>query len=266
LEEYHLIRQDQGWGSPDASYFLALPEVAPGDPQQAVWRRRGESYHVLRTKVVGPAAERRGRPLRVIDLGAGNCWLAYRLAELGHQVAAVDLSLDATDGLGAHRWYTHNLQTRGRPAITPIQADFTCLPLPDHAVDMALFNASLHYSIACEVTLREALRALAPQGIVVIMDSPVYHDAGSGEQMVREREDAFERTYGFRSDSLPAEQFLTWHRLDDLAHGLDLRWQIYSTVAGTGRAALSHRVRRRWRALRGLRELAELPVLVGDRR
>jgi SAM-dependent methyltransferase len=266
LREYHTIRHDQGWGRPDAGYFLALPEVAANDPQWAIWRRRTESYHVLRLQVIAPLAERLGRPLRILDLGAGNCWLTYRLTELGHQVAAVDLSADATDGLGAHSWYAHELETRGRSPMTPIQADFNHLPLPDYAVDLALFNASLHYSIASEETLREALRVLAPDGIVVILDSPVYHDALSGEQMVRERESAFERSYGFRSDSLPAEQFLTWHRLDDLACALDLHWRICAAVGGRNFGSLSYRTRRLWRRVRGLRELAELPVIVGARR
>lgn len=263
LREYHTIRRDQGWGRPDAGYFLALPAVAADDPQRAIWRRRSESYQVLRTKVIAPVAERLGRPLRILDLGAGNCWLAYRLTALGHQVAAVDLSLDVIDGLGAHRWYAQEFDTRERSTITPLQADFNDLPLPNHAVDVALFNASLHYSTACDVTLREALRVLAPEGVVIIMDSPVYQDTGSGEQMVREREAAFERTYGFRSDSLPAEQFLTWDRLARLARALGLRWQICGAVGGWSRAALAHRMRRRWRTLQGRRELAGMPVIVG---
>ena len=81
--------------------------------------------------------------------------------------------------------------------------------------------------------------------------------------MVREREAAFERTYGFRSDSLPMEQFLTWDRLEQLACTLDLRWQVHAPVGRWHRTALSHRVRRRWRTLRGRRELAEMPVIVG---
>jgi hypothetical protein len=57
------------------------------------------------------------------------------------------------------------------------------------------------------------LRVLAPRGRVVIMDSPMYRDHSSGLAMVREREEAFERPYGFRpplraraSDLRPAHQ------------------------------------------------------------
>src|SRR5581483_4015429 len=112
---------------------------------------------------------------------------------------------------------------------------FDRLPFPNDEADVAVFNASLHYSTDYGVTLREALRVLSPQRIVVIMDSPVYRQAGSGAQMVRERTGAFERRYGFRSDSVPAEHFLTTDRLAELAHDLALRWQPYAPVSSVSR-------------------------------
>jgi SAM-dependent methyltransferase len=259
LREYHIVREDQGWGRPDAGYFLALPQVAPDDPQRAIWRRRGETCRLLFAKIIGPMAARCERPLRILDLGAGNCWLAYRLTERGHQVAAVDLSVDPLDGIGAHVWYRPELERVRRPPLTPIQAEFDRLPLPGQSVDVALFNASLHYSTDCGVTLREALRVLSLEGAVVIMDSPVYRHAGSGIQMVSEREMEFERTYGFRSDSVSAEHFLTTDRLAELAHDLGLKWQTYTPISSVSR------LKRQWRRWRGLRELAMMPVIAGKR-
>src|SRR5581483_9930499 len=104
------------------------------------------------------------------------------------------------------------------------------------------------YSTDYGVTLREALRVLSPQGIVVIMDSPVYRQASSGAQMVRERAGAFERSYGFRSDSVPAEHFLTMGRLAELAHDLALQWRTCTPVSSVSR------LKRGWRRWRGLRE------------
>jgi SAM-dependent methyltransferase len=131
--------------------------------------------------------------------------------------------------------------------------------LADHALDVALFNASLHYSRNCAVTLREALRVLSPDGTLVIMDSPVYRRASSGKEMVHEREQAFEEAYGFRSDTVPAEHFLTTSRLDELARDAGLRWQTHSLTGSRTR------VMRQWRRLRGRRELAEMPVIEGTR-
>ncbi len=257
LHDYRIIRTDQGWGQPDSAYFLALPEVAADDPQAKIWQRRRESRRVLLGDIIEPMAARRKRPLRIADLGAGNCWLAYGLAELGHMVAAVDLSVDETDGLGARRWYVPELERRNRVPFTSIQAEFDRLPWTDHALDVALFNASLHYSLDCAVTLREAVRVLSPHGVVVIMDSPVYRRASSGKAMVRERERAYEDLYGFRSDRLPAEHFLTTGRLEELAREVGLRWQTHS-LAGSRTRVTGH-----WRRLRGQRELAEMPVVAG---
>jgi SAM-dependent methyltransferase len=273
LREYQIVRDDQGWGRPDADYFLALPHVGPDDPQQDIWRRRSESYRLLTALVIEPMAARLGRPVRILDLGAGSCWLAYRLAELGHQVAAVDLSVDTTDGLGAHVWYrpARARTPREYPLFTPIQAEFDRLPLPGCAADVAVFNGSLHYSTEYTVTLREALRVLSPQGALVVVDSPIYRQAASGEQMVREREQTFQRAYGFRSSILPAERFLTRDRLAELARDLELRWQVYAPAGRLGSwhlsagAPLLSTVKREWRRLRGLRDLAEMPVIVGDR-
>lgn len=258
LREYRTVRVAEGWGRAESAYYLALPEVAPNDPRRAIWRRRAESYRVLGESIVRPMTAERGRPLMILDIGAGNCWLAHRLAALGHEVAAIDLSLSETDGLGALHWYRTGNTGTG-PGFTPIQAEFDHLPLADRQADLAIFNASLHYSPECAVTLREGLRVLRPDGRLVVMDSPVYHDAASGTLMVRERERAFEQAYGFRSNSVPAEHFLTAARLDDLAVRLAVRWEIHTSPGPRSR------VQGRWRRWRGQRETAEMPVMSARR-
>ena len=56
-------------------------------------------------------------------------------------------------------------------------------------------------------SLREQVTLLQqqPEGEIVIMDSPLYRDPASGLAMVAEREEHFERRYGFRSDSIASE-------------------------------------------------------------
>src|SRR3972149_2268853 len=63
----------------------------------------------------------------------------------------------------------------------------------------------------------QALRALDKSGKIVILDSPVYHNPRSGTQMVHEREAQFVRQYGFASNSLQSENYLTYGRLNELA-------------------------------------------------
>jgi SAM-dependent methyltransferase len=191
--------------------------------------------------------------LRILDLGAGNGWLSNRLAERGHSVTAIDLSDDPFDGLGAARHYNTPFKT--------LLAEFDHLPLADKSVDLAIFNASLHYSTNYMRTLQEALRVLQPHGTLVMLDSPMYTDPSSGTRMVQERQNRFMATYGFASDALPSEHFLTPARLKELGQELNLSWQ-------------SHQPGLDWRSklgrtlggLRARREPARFPVIVGTRR
>jgi hypothetical protein len=50
--------------------------------------------------------------------------------------------------------------------------------------------------------------------------------------MVQERESQFVKQYGFPSNALPSENFLTYQRLADLAAGQQLRMQIITPNYG----------------------------------
>jgi SAM-dependent methyltransferase len=252
LSEYAAVRRAQGWGVPDGEYFRSLPNVPPDDPQREIWRRRTASLRVLIERVVAPADRRLKRPLFVVDAGAGNCWLSHRLAASGHMVVAIDVSDDRLDGLGALRWY------ESASGVLPVVAEFDTMPLLDGHADLVIFNASLHYSTDCLRSVREAIRVLRPGGSVVVMDSPLYRYPASGAAMVREREDAFRQQFGFASDSVPSEHFLTTERVAALGAALDLNWEMWPTEPLPVVAA--RRVRAR---LRGRREPASMPLLVG---
>jgi SAM-dependent methyltransferase len=263
------VRAAEGWGRSTPEYIRLLPQVAPDDPQRSIWRRRQKSFALLLREVIDALAATRHRPLRVLDLGAGNAWLSFQLARRGHLVAAVDLSVDPSDGLGAHPWYDPPLSPNGLESVVPIQAEFDRLPLVaaeeavsfgGSAVDVAIFNASLHYAADYAMTLSEALRLLARDGAIVIMDTPLYRSRDSGEEMVRERNDRFETLYGCRPDAVPAgENFLTFGRLNELADRLGVTWRMVAPPA------VLAPWRRRWRRLTRRRELAEMPLIVGQR-
>lgn len=252
LRDYETLRRAEGRGADDPAYYRALPFEDRSGRFRADWRIRAKSFQTFVRRVLDPLARRRGRPLRVLDLGAGNGWLSYRLACRGHVAVAVDLITNTWDGLGAHVHYD--------VAFLPVQAEFDRLPFADGQFDVALFNASLHYSTDYVVTLAEALRVLRSDGRVIVMDSPVYRDAASGRQMVQERKAEFVRRYGFPSDALPSEHYLTYDRLQGLAEALDLRWTFIRPFYGW-RWAL-----RPWQArLLGRREPARFLVIVGCR-
>ena len=252
LRDYEAIRRAEGRGSDDPAYYRSLPFEDRTGRFQADWRIRAKSFRAFLRRVLEPLERRRGRPLRVLDLGAGNGWLSYRLALRGHESVAVDLRTNAWDGLGAHVYYD--------ATFLPVQAEFDRLPFADGQFDLVVFNASLHYSTDYVVTLAEALRVLRPDGSIVIMDTPVYRRAASGAQMVRERQAEFTRKYGFPSDALPSEHYLTEDRLQGLAEALGLCWSRIRPFYGW-RWAL-----RPWKALlTGHREPARFFVIVGQR-
>ena len=75
--------------------------------------------------------------------------------------------------------------------------------------------------------------------------------------MVREREAAFSRRFGFPSNALASEHYLTPARLQELAGTLGIRWTVTFPHHGI-RFAI-----RRWkRLLLGRREAARFPVIV----
>jgi SAM-dependent methyltransferase len=207
--EYARHRGREGRGYCGAA-LLQLPYVSRG-PHVAQWRVRARTFEAFMVRVLRPAAERAQRPLEVLDLGAGNGWLSYRVALERHHAFALDIRNDSIDGLGA----AGPFRSRAK-RMECIVAPFDAVPLPDGSIDIALFNASLHYAINLGVVLREAQRVTRPGGSIAILDSPFYKREADGFAMVAEKRERF----GARADvlmALPFMEFLTLGRLREAA-------------------------------------------------
>ncbi len=216
LKDYSRIRRAEGRGSPDPEYYRALPfcDITGRNPAQ--WAIRAKSYRHFEGRVL-PAIEREaGRPLDILDLGAGNGWMSYRLSLRKHRPVALDIFADQSDGLRAVRHYSISFPC--------VEAEFDRLPFAGESFDLAIYNSSLHYSTDYRRTLAEARRCLRKTGRIVIVDSPVYKCTEHGEQMRNERHEQFERQYGFRSDSLPSIEFFDEKMLEELARELNIEW------------------------------------------
>ncbi len=247
LADYRRLRRDEGWGADNPAYYRALPLRDVTGRHADVWRIRAASYELLRRRLLAG-----GRRRRIADLGAGNGWLSWRLAAAGHAVAAVDLSDDPRDGLGAAEAYSAGTD------FLRLQASFDRVPLGDGGLDLAIWNGAFHYSGDPRRTLAEARRLLRPGGRAVIMDSPVYRLKASGERMVRQRQRAWRERYGDDFRGFPAEGFLTRRRLRELGAEAGWRFEVHPLPLGW-----------RWRlgplaalAL-GRREPARFPLIVG---
>ena len=147
------------------------------------------------------------------------------------------------DGLQAARHYGCSFPV--------LEAEFDHLPFPAATFDLAIFNASIHYSTDYRRTLLELRRCLRPAGHVVIIDSPVYRLREHGEKMRAERHDYFEKRYGFRSDALPSLEYFDESTIAQLAMELKITsvhrpWYGCSTGGGVhGRRVYSGGVRHR---------------------
>jgi SAM-dependent methyltransferase len=215
IADYERIRAAEGRGSASADFYLALPYRDTSGRNREQWRMRARSYDCLVRQL--PQAG------RILDLGAGNGWMSFRLALAGYRPTAVDLLGNDRDGLGAARHYRARL-----PALfARVQAEIRRLPFADAQFDAAVFNASFHYAEDGEACLREALRCVRKGGPVIISDTPWYARDASGRQMLAERREAFLRRHGTAADALASLGYLTDERLQQMAAALSIRWEVH---------------------------------------
>jgi len=222
VRDYENVRTQEGWGSPTPEYYLALPFKDLTNKHAWIWRIRARTLLYMQNRVLPRMESRETSRLRILDIGAGNGWLSYRLSKLGHCPIAVDLLDNDTDGLGAARHYLAHLD-RGFPRF---QAEMDHLPFDSGQFDVAIFNASFHYSTDYEKSLREVIRCLRYSGFVIIADTPCYWRDESGKRMVEERRASFERQFGVPSDDTRREEYLTPATLDALAQSLGIQWNV----------------------------------------
>jgi SAM-dependent methyltransferase len=229
VRDYEVVRAKEGWGSETPEYYLALPFRDLTNKHDWIWRIRAQTLLYMQEHVLPKIESADSSAYCVLDIGAGNGWLSYRLAERGYHPVAVDLLDNDVDGLGAARHYLAH-----SPRCFPrFQAEMDHLPFDSGQFDVAIFNASFHYSSDYEKTLREALRCLRRPGIVVVADSPFYCREESGKQMLEERRAMFERQFGLHSDINHSCEYLTQRTLDELAERLECGQAVVRAGVGT---------------------------------
>jgi SAM-dependent methyltransferase len=247
IREYEIVR----------AFYLALPHRDLTNRNPWVWKIRSRSFLYIEREIL-PALERQRKyPLIILDLGAGNGWLSYRLLLRGHFPIAVDLLTNELDGLGAASHYSEKL-----PKLFPrFQAELDRLPFADACCDSVIFNASFHYSEDYSRTAAEAVRCLRPGGTILIVDSPWYSREELGQRMVQERRKDFKERFGFLSTGLASLDYLTDKRLSALTTQFGIRWTVHRPWYGFRWAV------RPWVAKwKGKREPAKFRIYAGELR
>jgi SAM-dependent methyltransferase len=227
MKDYERIRSMEGRGSADAEYYRALPFKDLTGANANQWQIRSRSYQCFEQRML-PGLEARYGRMRILDIGAGNCWLSYRLALHGHHPVGIDLLVNDADGLGAARHYAGRLAL----CFPRFQAEMDRLPFAESQFDCAIFNASFHYSENYVSTLNEVIRCLRPGGTVIIADSPWYQREESGKKMLQERRSMFEKKFGTPSDSIASREYLTDESLHVMEKHFGFTWRIYRPSYG----------------------------------
>jgi len=254
---YAEFRRQEGRGDGGLDHLLSLPYVR-GGPWAKQWAVRARTFERFVTAVLAPREkETPRRSLSVLDLGAGNGWLCYRLRGRGHDPVAVDWRCDRVDGLGAAGDYAAHLDI----PFKRVAASFQHLPFATAWCDLAVFNASLHYATSLERALAEAARVLVPTGSIVILDSPFYQHAKDGEAMVREKRSGAGLDLDADLLALPSIEYLTRERLLSASRALEVNWRRHRVRYPTW-----YEARPIVAALRGRRAPSRFDVWEGRRR
>jgi SAM-dependent methyltransferase len=233
LELYQRVRRDEGWnaaacatrGTPlDAALALVAPDLGPA-------------------------------PWKALEVGAGCCWASRSLLERGHGAAAVDVNLDADDGLLAA-----NRLLASPEDLPRAEAEPDALPLEPFSFDLVLAVGSLHAVPRLTRTLVELRRVTRRGGVLVVLDSPVFRRRPHGEAMVADRMRAHARRYppGLPRESEPS--YLVLGELPDLFSSAGWRLQVHGWPS-RGREVAGDVAT----LVRGRRPPARFPMLVARR-
>jgi SAM-dependent methyltransferase len=252
IRDYQTIRNLEGRGDRNPEFYRALPFIDLTGKWRGDWRIRSKSFTTFVNRVLIPIERQLNRSLKIIDMGAGNGWLSNHLAGRGHSVIALDLLINPEDGLGA--W------TNYKNRFLPVQAEFDFLPFLPCQFDLIVFNASFHYSIEYTITIKEVLEKLVPGGHIIILDTPFYKNAESGEKMVKEREENFAAKFGLPSNTLPVRNYLTREDINRISKTCNITWNFIKPNHGLEWFLRQWRVR-----LKARREPATFYILIAQK-
>jgi len=225
-EDYeHIGAADGRWNQQD-DFYLSLPYKDTSGQNKQQWEIRARCFDHLMKHVLTRDFQHDGG--RILDLGAGNCWMSYRLALANYRPFAVDLLTDDHEGIGAAEHFQKYL-----PTMFPrIQAELSCLPFQDGQFDAAIFNGSFHYDEDYVATLREALRCVRNGGMVIISGTPWYSREVSDRKSVAERNSAYLKRSGTASGPIKSLEYLTDERLRTIEDQFGIRWTIHHPPYG----------------------------------
>ncbi|MEL6182721.1 MAG: methyltransferase domain-containing protein [Myxococcota bacterium] len=146
-------------------------------------------HHRIRVQVVEQTYDDHSAPLRVLELGCGGGQMAAAIADLGHQVTAIDLNEEALQ-------HACSLAS-SRPNMAVVGGDFYQIELQTQAFDVVCYFDG--FGIGTDADQRRLLQRittwLSPHGVSLIdIYTPWYWSRVAGQQMTF---DDIKRCYDF---------------------------------------------------------------------
>lgn len=160
-EKYIRLRQKENRLYTDAE-LLALPRVPSTHPHAAEWNLRKRSA----TRLVQWLADKR-KPLRILEAGCGNGWLAHQLATIPEStVTGSDINFTELEQAARVFAATPNLYF----VCGDIRGEF----FREQHFDSIVMAASIQYFPSLQGIISAAMNLLTPGGELHILDTPFY--------------------------------------------------------------------------------------------
>jgi SAM-dependent methyltransferase len=207
------------WFATDRGVHRLLPgdrrqEIAPFlELERRVRRDEAELGAALDEDSLRRGLERVAQELgpgtwRVLDAGSRRCQAGAWLAGRGHHVVAVDVSLDAEEGLLAADQYLSD------PArLLRAEAEIDALPIEPRAFDLVVAAGSLARVARVGRALVELRRVTRRGGVLLAIGTPVYRRRADGETATVAHLRAQSQRYGA---ALPRESLTGFLVFEDL--------------------------------------------------
>lgn len=165
----------EGWVVSNPRDMWGIPYKPPLTKQWLSWKVKARSLDRLKQILVPEEY------ITVLDAGAGNCWLSFRLAQCGHSVLAMDTNVGLATGLSAGAIYLQKVD------FDRVQGSMTSPPLKPASFDAVVCSSSLHHLGNPREPLRILSELLRPRGLLVVLNSPIHRDPGSSRRAEAER-------------------------------------------------------------------------------
>jgi SAM-dependent methyltransferase len=246
LELYQRVRRDDGWKAEPGQ-----PDVPASHVHARAWRQRALS---LRRGLEVAGSHLGAGPWRVLDAGAGSCWLSAQLVAAGHHVVAIDPNLDPEDGLLAAPRLLDGLR------LPRAEAEMESLPLEPQSLDLVITAGALHYAPRLGRALVELRRVTRRGGMLLVLDAPTYRRREDGEAMVAARMKQQTRRYGVEIEREFQSGYLVLHELAGVFSSAGWKLEVLYWPG-----SLRERLRDVVEIAKHGRRTARFPVIVGRR-